>query len=742
MSLPSFAMELAWSRPPYFAPPIVIRRLLPLFFLCCCVLSRAQEASAPRFSGGLMQTDPQTGELVGTEHPQLEYEGVLLVADELRFSPAEKTVIARGHVVLTIDGSLTYKSVKNPVAMLKGAKRLLADEVKFRLSDRTFSGTNVRLGEYPLYISGSRFEGNPQDTVVHDVKIYYREPGFFSPALSADTISIMSRENLVADKARLAVGNVPALPFHRIKQSVRDPLISHMSARIGSSGSVGPFAELGLHLPFAPGVKVGGDVGLYPKRGLLLGPSGTYVVQHDDSVESGSFDTGYIHDYGDKSVDILNRPIQKDRGFVQWRDDRSATDKNFNMKTQLNFLSDSAVLRDFRPDDFNHDQQPDSFVDFTAASDTNVASLFFQAQPNTDYRVQQRLPEVRVDSLPTLIGNNFYTRGNLSFVSLREREFTIEGHGEQTVYTTYPTAKSNRLDWLYAVSRPIAPREWLMIDPVAAARVTHYFDAVNGRNTYTRGLGEVGVDASLRASGVYSYKNERWGIDGIRHLVTPKLSYRYIPSADKGKRYIPQIDDRVFDTSLPTLELADQRNIDDLDATNVLRLGIDNTFQTRDGKYGSRDLLTLNVAGDYRFHRNIGEKDVSAIHTGFSLTPARWIQFDVYNSFTPQNYTLHELNTRTTLLDGSIWSVSLSTHYLQHQIEEYITEGRYNINEVYQLVGRLHYDARRSRFNEQAVMLRQTLDNVWNLEYSVHFYEGRSREGNYSFNIGVRLIGL
>jgi len=58
--------------------------------------------------------------------------------------------------------------------------------------------------------------------------------------------------------------------------------------------------------------------------------------------------------------------------------------------------------------------------------------------------------------------------------------------------------------------------------------------------------------------------------------VTPKLSYRYIPSADKGQQYIPQIDNRVFDTALPPLELGDQRNIDDLSATNTLRLGLDN----------------------------------------------------------------------------------------------------------------------------------------------------------------------
>jgi len=404
------------------------------------------------------------------------------------------------------------------------------------------------------------------------------------------------------------------------------------------------------------------------------------------------------------------------------------------------------VARDFRIDEFNRNQQPDTFVESTHASDNVVSSTFFRIQPNTFYRVQQRLPELRTDYLTSSVGLGLYHRGSLSLAALRERDFDVErtqvGDAYVVDYTTFPTVKSNRIDWLYALERPVAPREWFVIDPVAAVRLTHYFDAVNGRAAYSRFLGELGADASLRASGVYAYKNERWDIDGIRHLITPKLSYRYIPSADRGKRYIPQVDDRVFDTALPTLELADQRNIDDLESTNVLRVGIDNIFQTRDKIYGSRDLLTFNIAGDYRFHRNLGEKDVSSIHTGLSLTPARWLRYDVYNSFNPQNYTLREFNNRFTILEGNVWSFSIANHYLQHQIDEYIGEGRCRINEVYSTLVRLHYDARHNRFNEQSLTVYQNLNNTWSIQYGVHRYDGRLREGKYGYQIGARLLGL
>ena len=48
-------------------------------------------------------------------------------------------------------------------------------------------------------------------------------------------------------------------------------------------------------------------------------------------------------------------------------------------------------------------------------------------------------------------------------------------------------------------------------------------------------------------------------------------------------------------------DLGAVRSIDELQATNTLRVGLDNTLQTRDPVYGSRDLVVLNLASDYHF---------------------------------------------------------------------------------------------------------------------------------------------
>jgi len=291
--------------------------------------------------------------------------------------------------------------------------------------------------------------------------------------------------------------------------------------------------------------------------------------------------------------------------------------------------------------------------------------------------------------------------------------------------------------------RPFAPREWLSITPLAGGRVTHYSETKLGavrRGDYTRVLGELGADVALRASGTFDYKNPQWKIDGLRHLVTPRVSYRYIPEADKGRARIPQIDREVFSTYLQPLGLGEVRNIDDLHATNTLRFGLDNVIQTRDPVLGTRDLLVFNVANDFRFRRRPGERDVSEVHTELALMPARWLQVDVYESFAPQNFSLREFNSGITIRDGAAWSVRFGNNFLRQQIQDYSIDGRMRLTEKFEALTRLHYDARKHRFNEQAYGITQNLSNTWLISYTVSLYSGRRRESSFGFNVQIDTV--
>jgi LPS-assembly protein len=632
----------------------------------------------------------------------------------IRYNTVKRVVVASGKAALT-----------------KGQRRLLADTITYHLDDGSYTVDALRMGEYPLYITGSSASGDRTTLIVNDARATVHAPGPFVPTLHAARIFYTPGERLRAEGANVGVGEVRPVIFGRFQQNLDEPLISYLSLNGGYRASLGLIAEIGLHIPVSPHLKLGGDLGIYTNRGVMFGPSGTYHGEHDGAVYRGSFTSGFINDHGQRLRDILGRPVPENRGFVTWQHQQQIN-PNLTLNGSLNYWKDSEVLRDFRPDLFFPVQQPDTFLESVYTGENYLVSLFARFEPNDFQVVQQRLPELRFDLLPLNVGAGFTERFNASFAVLRE---------DQLVGSA-PDLQSNRLDAYYSLTRTFAPTDWFSFTPVAGGRLTYYDRATGGRSNYTRALGEVGFDAAVRASAVYEYKNEAWKIDGLRHLITPRLTYRYIPEADKGQAYIPPIDRQSFSTYLPPLGLGDIRNLDQLHATNTLRLGLDNTLQTRDPVYGSRDLLDFNVATDLRFRRPAGQRDLSEIHTEFALMPAPWLQLDVYESFAPRSFTLREFNSGITIRDGDQWSTRFSSNFLRHELDDYRVETQVRINEAYEAVVKLQYDFRQHRFNEQSYAIRHKITNLWLIEYALTLYDGPRRESRVGFNVKLGVIGF
>ncbi len=659
-------------------------------------------------SPGRIVYDARAGVARAEGGGRLTYNGAVLTADEISYNERQGSAVARGNVRL-----------------LTGSRLLLAEELTYQLESKSFSATDLRLGQPPLYITAESVSGQNTTYVLENARISYEKPGPFAPTLTAAKVTYSGDQELRAERVRLGLGLFQPIVLPTFNRNLNAPFFSLLTATGGYRSSLGAFLVAGLELPLTPTFNLGGQIGLYTNRGIMAGPSGSYTLGEAGS--GGSFRSGYIHDNGDTLTDVLGAAVPKDRGYLEW-DHRQRWGERLTLNGALNYWSDSEIIRDFRRKDFTPVQTPDSYLEGTYTGNNYILSLIARGQPNPYHAMQQRLPELRLDLLPTALAAGVYQRAQVSAAVLREDDIRL------------PTSlRSDRIDAYYGLSRPMSPREWLSLQPVAGGRITHYARAAGGREDYTRELGEVGLDAELRASGTYAYRNERWDIDGLRHLVTPRLSYRYMPESRRGRAYIPPIDRRAFSTYLQPLGLGDQRNLDDLRQTNTLRLALDNRLQTRDATYGSRDLVGFNVAADLRFDHEVGERELGSVHTELRLTPASWLQFDLYQNFVPQDLELGEFNTALTLKDGETHALTLATHYLRGQIKEYIADYRYRLNEVYQAIIRLHYDEREKRFVEQSYGLRQTVDNLWWIEYEMSFFEGPRRESSFSFNVQVEL---
>ena len=754
--------------------------------------------------------DGRTNERVLRGNARITDGITLITADEIRHNLTTQTITATGRVVFT-----------------RRDIRLLADKLVLDQKTQNFTAERVRFGVHPYYAEGESASGSLAEITLNRATVTYGEPGPWQPTFRADKIIYAPGQRLRTENAQAGIGHTQPFPFPRLQQDLKEPFVSFATFNGGYRSSLGVFAEAGLHLPTAAGVRLGGELGLYSARGVMFGPSGSYgrgAGASSDTPLRGYFRTGYINDHGDKKTDILGRPVPENRGYVEWQHEQKLSD-HLSLSAQLNWWKDSEILRDFRPRSFFPVQAPDTFVESAYAGPNYFVSLFARFQPNSFQRVQERLPELRFDLLPLAVGNGFVHRFSASAAVLRETTVAdgvlappppiafststsaITGQvrggppewwwlfdnpsvfvgtnptpvapSQQTpvsivyspsarrLFDAGPEYRSTRFDAYYAIERPFSYQDWFAFTPVAGARLTHYARLRESRVTtstlssrqeisvdapltaqpsYTRTLGEIGFDTALRTSATWDYKNPLWKIDGLRHLLTPRVSYRYIPEAAKGLGRIAPIDRRTFATYLQPLGLGDQRNIDDLSATNTLRVGFDNTLQTRDPVYGSRDLLTFNLANDFRFKRAVTatglERKVSETHAEIAFAPASWISVDVYQSFAPQSFTLREFNSGVTLRDGDVWSARFSNNFLRDEIQDFQLDARVRLNETYDAVTRLHYDARKRRFNEQAYGLSQNLGNTWLVSYLVSLYSGPRRESHFGLNFQIEARGF
>ena len=692
-------------------------RFALLTLLVVCGLSLAAAPAAPTgfdLSADVAETDLAAGETIRRGNARLIDDTTSLTADEIRYNYRTQIARARGNVVFQREG-----------------RRLLADELVYRRSDQSFEVSRPRLGSDQIYLTGARILGSAAEIIVEDAVATFGEPGPWTPTLRAQRLVLRPDDRFQLTRGRVGLGRGPQLPLPSFPLPADLAFIRYATLGAGYRRTLGAFGEVDLQFPVAPGLEAGGSLGLYSSRGILAGPLATYASRSPDGSMQGSFRSGFIRDGGDRERDILDRPIGADRGFLEWRHRQSRGDR-LTLVTQVTHWTDSEVLRDFRPDRFEGAQHPDSFLAATYLAPTFGLEAFARPNFNRAFLVQERLPELTATLLPQSLGPaslRIQQRGHASYVRLREAD---PAHRS-------PTLRSDRLDVYYGLSRTAVPATGVALTPVAGVRHTRYggLSPSVGTSSIQRSLTEVGFDAAVSAEATFAYRNEAWGIDGLRHRVMPRLSYRRIDRAGGDRTAPPAIDRRDFATYLPPLGLGTARAVDQLAPLDTLRLGIGNVLQTRDRTYGSRDLASLDLAADLRFDRPAGTRALSDLHLGLGLTPFEWLRFDLYQRLSTDRAELAELNTGLTVTNSEWWTLRVGTHFLRSRIEEYVVDAGYRLNEVYEGFTRLHYDTRQARFVERTFGIRQTLDRLWVLGYGVNFYEGRKREGSFGFVVQV-----
>ncbi|MDQ8195046.1 LPS assembly protein LptD [Coraliomargarita sp. SDUM461004] len=708
-------------------------------FLFSLTLSISLNAALPELSSlEPLEFDEDAQRLVARGDARLDFDNTRIRADRITYYQDYALADADGNVVISRDGG-----------------RLITERLSFDANDSIFSVDYLRTGQWPYYVTGVSAGGTTQNTTVQGATVYYGNPSKFGLSVSSDEIRYVNDENegeyVSMDGATFRVGSVPVfyLPGYRHYLSSAPYMVD---ANAGSDGELGYYLQTTTLFPVASWLRAGVNLDYYSQRGVLAGPTAQYAYNSAQQSIVGALSTGAINDTGsdsERDLDSLGNQIESQRGFAEWRHKHHIGER-FTATASVSYWSDSEVTRDFRDDIFDDNERPDTFAEAVYAGDNYLLSAFGRFRPNDFQLVQERSPEVRLDILPIPIFNTgAYQRASFSYAQLRE-DF------DQNAPTIGVESEADRFDLTYRIERPILLSDWLTLTPLAGARLTQYDNQQIDNyfrpsalspleDSFNREIYELGFDLEARAYASYPTTNKTWDIDGLRHLVRPILRYRYYSDPDDVNE-IATIDREVFDLQRPLLDLSDLRNVDQINETHLVRLGVENLFQTRAKGYGSRTLAALNFYQDILFEKELrydgDEEDTfNATWVELVLTPAPWLKFDLASRFKTETLSLEELRTRTTLKSGEIWEIGLSTDLLNQQIDQYRLDFIYRINERYSFLSDVDFDADTGDFTKIRVGLRTRIGNTWELVYALTFREGAQRESDVEFQIQLSLAG-
>ncbi len=678
-----------------------------------------------------------------------------LTADEpIEFDDRTRSLLARGNAELISDdylieaGQIGYRQEDQSaeaigdVRISIGAIRILADSADYELEDRSFSTEEFRLGQHPIYLSGESISGTLDRIVISDGTLYFSEPDAFGFNIHSRSMSLVDQDTIQLEGATLRIGKVPFFYLPSYEQSLRSGLPLRWRTNLGYNSFLGPYIQNTILYRFIPEISAGALVDFYGKQGPLAGPAFEVSVDSGPHMIRSELFSGFISSYGSTGTDILNRPIPKNRFFLEWEHLQAYGD-SVDISARASWWSDSEALRDFRQGFFLENQQPENFIQGAYRGQNFIISAFARPRVNDFQIVQERLPEVSFNLMPVRIleSTDTYFTADAAIARLREKD-PFAGN----------ELDSNRLDSYVGILQPLTLADWATVTPVAGLRTTHYQKVSGNQDSYTRLIGQVGFDARMDISATWEYKNEFWGINGLRHSLNPILQYRYIPAAQYGRNTIPQIERDPFVTYMPVIDLQETRNVDDLFEKNIVRFGFENTIETRDPEYGSRILAEFSIFQDYLFSTRPAtgvagsavnpprgqESDWSDLYTQMRIAPVYWFDFSLFSRVDPAQLDLREFNTRTRLRDGERWEVAFWTSFLETRFDQYAIDGKYRFTERYQARARYRFDARKGQLVEQFYALRTYLGSSWAIEYYVAYRVGSSR-GDDAFQFGARI---
>jgi len=613
-------------------------------------------------------------------------EGVRLYCDQVVYDRGNQVAVAEGNVVI-----------------IRGDERLTGDEMTFNLNTMQGVFTSGRFYSNPFYGAGNRIRRVDENHIVIEGG-YLTTSDFDNPEyrLYAQRVDVYPNDKAVARHVRLKVGNLPIvyLPQYTQDLTEKEPALLMTP---GYDKNWGEFLLSRWRYHLDETIKGNLLLDYRSRRGLAEGLVAKYKTE---TFGNGIIRTYYMnerrtsskhHYWQDRSIPT----VEQERFKGEWRHSWMIDDKTAAI-WQFYRLSDDEFLKDYFEREYEKDQSPDTYFQFTRAFPVGTLSFLTDVRVNRFTDDTEKIPEVSyIIPQKRIADTNFYIKNTTTYSNFNEK----------TASPSEIRQKTMRVDNDGELSYPFK-LGFVEIRPFAGNRQTYYSRTIEPEKyDSVRGIFRSGSDLTTKFFRVYDVQTDRWGlnIDKLRHVVSPSVAYQY-----------------THDPTMPSSDLDQFDAIDSLARSHTVTLSLENKLQTKRG--GSEaDLLRLVVESDFRLKEDPGRGGFNNVKSDIEVHPYPWMTLYFDSEYDTIGERLKIANADLYLKATDRWNVSISKRY-HVDVDDLLTTGfNWKINPKWRFRTYQRYDLETGTLKEQEFGIVRDL-HTWTVDLNFNQTRGEGSE--------------
>lgn len=585
---------------------------------------------------------------------------VTVNGDTVEYSMEKKEVTAQGNVSVNYKGTklrcnkLTVNT-QTKDATAQGNVRI-EDESGLMEGEKIIYNFNTKKGTvvHARFISSPYFGKSEEIQKIGD-KEFVSSNGYATTCdfdhphynLRAKKVVVIPKDKIQTRQDTVVIGSTPIMYLPCYSHSLKDPLM-HVQLSPGYSKDWGAYLLSAWRYNLADNVNGRIYLDYRDRLGVASGFGTNYR-----SVKFGKGDFKFYYTHEDDTELDVNQPHEFQRYFVRLRHKWDIDERN-NLISEYYKIVDSRrmllgteynVLKDYFPREYEKDAQPLSYSFFHHSFTNSSMDLLVQKRTNRWYSQLEKLPEIKY---------------NLPSLQIAELPLYFENNSQAANFNKKNAVPSpstddvsvNRFDTFNKIYLP-AKVSFIDLVPFAASRQTYYDKDINGASDSLRTVFYTGAEASTKFYRIFDVKPNFLGLDinGLRHVITPTISYSYN-----------------HDPTIRSTRLRQMDAIDSIGLNNCVNLELSNKLQTKRNAQ-TVDFLDFIVSNTYTFYKIDPLTDQKS-NGNFSdylfelrFLPYSWVRLDTDATYNHEGEYFSNANYDLNFNLGSERSIGFGQRY-------------------------------------------------------------------------------